>query len=168
MRLKRPTQEQRGLRHSSSIWSCSRWGLASRHVTTPLVRSYRTFSPLPEMPKHLLGRMFSAPLSVGSPRLRVTKHPALWSPDFPRSRNATARPSSLLVYVVYPEIPRQTELFCPPQPKRIHPTRKADLHPVKNDSIKALCESSANTGVSLTSGSNLHRYSKRYNIKTNY
>lgn len=31
-----------------------------------------------------LGCVFSVPLSVGSPRLRVTKHRALWSPDFPR------------------------------------------------------------------------------------
>jgi len=31
-----------------------------------------------------LGGVFSVPLSVGSPRLGVTKHPALWSSDFPR------------------------------------------------------------------------------------
>src|SRR5262249_13410059 len=29
------------------IWPCFRWGLPSRPVTRPLVRSYRTFSPLP-------------------------------------------------------------------------------------------------------------------------
>lgn len=28
---------------------------------------------------------FSAALSVGSPRLAVSQHPALWSPDFPHS-----------------------------------------------------------------------------------
>ena len=28
---------------------------------------------------------FSAALSVGSPRLAVSQHPALWSPDFPQS-----------------------------------------------------------------------------------
>jgi hypothetical protein len=28
------------------IWPCSVWGLPSRSVTGPLVRSYRTFSPL--------------------------------------------------------------------------------------------------------------------------
>jgi len=32
------------------IWPCSGWGLPSRHVTTPLVRSYRTISPLPTGP----------------------------------------------------------------------------------------------------------------------
>jgi len=31
----------------SPIWSCSRWGLPSRLVTRPLVRSYRTVAPLP-------------------------------------------------------------------------------------------------------------------------
>gem|GEM_PF-3280419 len=32
------------------IWPCSGWGLPSRHVTMPLVRSYRTISPLPTGP----------------------------------------------------------------------------------------------------------------------
>ena len=47
VRLKLPTRERRGPRHGSSIRNCSRWGLASRPVARPLVRSYRTFSPLP-------------------------------------------------------------------------------------------------------------------------
>src|SRR5690606_30272165 len=29
------------------IWACTGWGLPSRPVTRPLVRSYRTVSPLP-------------------------------------------------------------------------------------------------------------------------
>ena len=33
----------------SPMWACSGRGLASRRVTTPLVRSYRTFSPLPAL-----------------------------------------------------------------------------------------------------------------------
>ncbi len=33
--------------YSSPIWSCSEWCLPSRPVTRPLVRSYRTVSPLP-------------------------------------------------------------------------------------------------------------------------
>ncbi len=41
-----------------------------------------------------IGRVFSVPLSVGSPRLRVRKHPALWSPDFPRrSEERRGRPA---------------------------------------------------------------------------
>ena len=46
-RLKLPTRERDGPSHRSPIWNCSRRGLASRFVTKPLVRSYRTFSPLP-------------------------------------------------------------------------------------------------------------------------
>ena len=38
------------------IWPCTGWGLPSRPVARPLVRSYRTFSPLPatgrEAPRH--------------------------------------------------------------------------------------------------------------------
>ena len=53
-----------------------------------LVVSYTTVSPLPvprdvRFPK-AIGGLLSVALSVGSPRLGVTQHPALWSPDFPR------------------------------------------------------------------------------------
>jgi len=64
-----------------------------------LVRSYRTVSPLP--PQHVLrhdcgGGLFSVALSCESPRLAVSQHPALWSPDLPQSlRSAiTWSPSS--------------------------------------------------------------------------
>ena len=80
MRLEHPTRNQRGPRQRFPIWTCSGRGLKSRRVTTTLVRSYRTISPLPAE----TGCIFSVPLSVGSRRLRVTKRPALWSPDFPR------------------------------------------------------------------------------------
>ena len=49
-----------------------------------LVSSYLTVSPLP-VPSRAIGGLLSAALSVGSPRLGVTQHHALWSPDFPRS-----------------------------------------------------------------------------------
>ena len=39
------------------------------------------------------GGIFSVALSVGSPRLAVSQHPALWSPDFP---HFSARPLSRL------------------------------------------------------------------------
>jgi hypothetical protein len=67
------------------IWPCSGWGLPSRHVTMPLVRSYRTISPLPTGPRgrESVGGIFSVALSVRSPSLGVTQHPALRSPDFP-------------------------------------------------------------------------------------
>jgi len=46
-RLERPTRRRPGTSHRLSIWSCSGRGLLSRPVTRPLVRSYRTISPLP-------------------------------------------------------------------------------------------------------------------------
>jgi len=42
-----PTRGPSGPLDRPPIWNCSGWGLASRLVTKPLVRSYRTFSPLP-------------------------------------------------------------------------------------------------------------------------
>ena len=49
--FKQPTRERRGPRHSSPIWSCSRWGLPCHAALTPhAVRSYRTVSPLPRTP----------------------------------------------------------------------------------------------------------------------
>src|SRR5205807_3833423 len=55
-------------------------------VTRSAVRSYRTVSPLPAF----AGGLFSVALSRESPRLDVIQHPALWCPDFPRARNASA------------------------------------------------------------------------------
>lgn len=72
---------ENGAGHSfySPIRSCTRWGLPSRQVTLPLVRSYRTVSSLPQK----CGGLFSVALSLRSPSLAVSQHPALWSPDFP-------------------------------------------------------------------------------------
>ena len=39
------------------------------------------------------GVFFSAALSVGLPRLAVSQHPALWSPDFPHDARLLARPA---------------------------------------------------------------------------
>ena len=51
----------------------------------PLVRSYRTLSPLPVRARRpAIGGFLSVALSCGSPRLAVSQHPALWSPDLPR------------------------------------------------------------------------------------
>ena len=102
-RVKRPT---RGLGRASfgpSIRSCSRWGLPSRLVTQPLVSSCLTISPLPALAinfRHLIikthiscsliasrWRYVSVALSVGSPLLGVTQHPARWSSDFPPARS---------------------------------------------------------------------------------
>ena len=51
------------------------------------------------------GGLFSAALSLGSPPVAVSDHPALWSPDFPLQRVvALQRPFCLLrpyVYTMY-------------------------------------------------------------------
>jgi len=46
-----------------------------------LVVSYTTVSPLPLRKRR--GGLFSVALSRGSPRVGVTDHPVLWSPDLP-------------------------------------------------------------------------------------
>jgi len=64
-----------------------------------LVRSYRTVSPLPvRARKPAIGGLFSVALSCESPRLGVTQHPALRSPDVPRPGplRARTRPSGRL------------------------------------------------------------------------
>jgi len=86
--LLRPTQKLgRAALTRFPIRSCSRWGLPSFPWSPEeLVRSYRTFSPLPcEMggAQVTQGGIFSVALSIALPRLRVTEHPALWSSDFP-------------------------------------------------------------------------------------
>src|SRR4029453_15549871 len=52
------------------------------------------------------GGLFSVALSCGSPRLAVSQHPALWRPDFPRSRRtgtAAAQPAPPAGPVCHPE-----------------------------------------------------------------
>ena len=60
----------------------------------PLVRSYRTVSPSPVRSRPVtgpaIGGLFSVALSCGSPRLAVSQHPALRSPDLPRPGPAPA------------------------------------------------------------------------------
>jgi hypothetical protein len=73
-----------GRRTIPPIWSCSRWGLPSRPVTRPLVSSYLTISPLPGCIGGA-GRYVSVALSLRSPSLAVSQHPALRSSDFPRA-----------------------------------------------------------------------------------
>ena len=59
------------------------------------VGSYPTVSPLPVARKIApVGGLFSVALSIGSPRLGVTQHFALWSSDFPHpKRDAAIRPA---------------------------------------------------------------------------
>jgi len=61
----------------------------TKHPRSPwdLVRSYRTFSPLPEIfsdvRKMISGGILSVALSFALPRLHVMEHPALRCSDFP-------------------------------------------------------------------------------------
>lgn len=83
--LEQPTREQRGPRHCSPIWPCSRWGLPC-HGVLPRVRCALTapFHPYLCRIAAAIGGLLSAALSVDSRRPGVTWHRALWSPDFPR------------------------------------------------------------------------------------
>jgi hypothetical protein len=82
--------------HAAPIWSCSGWGFPC-HPGSPqgAVRSYRTVSPSPGASaltsRVRPGRLFSVALSVGSRRLASRKHPAYWSPDFPRLATRLSR-----------------------------------------------------------------------------
>ena len=72
-------------------------GCLAGRVATPPVVSYATFSPSPaEMQASLVGSLFLWSFSVGSPRLGVTQHRALWSSDFPHPAIAgRGRPAPL-------------------------------------------------------------------------
>ena len=75
------------------LWSCSGWGLPSQPVAWMLVSSYLAFPPLP-VPSGGHRRYISVALSLESPPLGVTQHPALWSSDFPQAANTAARDHS--------------------------------------------------------------------------
>ena len=85
LRCRRPhsraTRTRAGPTHGAPICPFSGWGLPSRAVADALVRSYRTVSAF--LGTEAPGVFFSVALSVGSPRPAVSRHPALWSPDFP-------------------------------------------------------------------------------------
>jgi hypothetical protein len=98
---------------ASLIRPCSGWGVPSRPVTRPLVRSYRTVSPLPPCVRSAaVCSLWHG--SCGSPRLAVGQHPALRRPEVPRSRvagTAATRPTpctSLLTRACGPPARRVT------------------------------------------------------------
>ena len=107
-RLQRPTRESiasrtdsRSPRRTAPCLVLLRVGFTKpAESPRPLVRSYRTFSPLPDpprLPDAAIGGVFSVALSLASRPVGVTDHPVLWSPDFPLARpRAGQRPSGLL------------------------------------------------------------------------
>jgi hypothetical protein len=85
------------------IWPCSGWGLHSRPVARSLVSSYLAISPLLRFAS---GRCVSVALSVGSPLLGVTQHPARWSSDFPPRYSRGGRPVYLALHGYYTPVIR--------------------------------------------------------------
>src|SRR5947207_6565709 len=80
-----------------------------------LVRSCRTVAPLPvRRPRGCvaIGGFLSVALSCGSPRLGVTQHPALWSPDVPRAGQAGTRPPGRLTTVPHGTGPGPASRLC--------------------------------------------------------
>ena len=79
--------ESRGGQPAIPAWPCSGWGLPS-HPGLPGCWWSLTppFHPCRLVKNTNVGGLFSVALSVGSRRLGVTQHPALWSPDFPPTR----------------------------------------------------------------------------------
>src|SRR5579884_951238 len=95
------------------VWPCSGWGLPSRPghpgrwcaltapfhpclCVSPRHVHVRVTTPCTRACCHAIGGLFSVALSCGSPRLGVTQHPALRSPDVPRTGRcpyAAARPT---------------------------------------------------------------------------
>src|SRR3954467_9023961 len=74
---------------------CSGWGLPS-HTGHPVCGGllHRRFT----LTSASAGGLFSVALSRGSPRVAVSDHPALWSPDVPRRQvSPPTRPPSRLV-----------------------------------------------------------------------
>ena len=76
------------------VWPCSGWGLPSRtgHPVrwwslAPPIHPYRARTPGP-------GGLLSVALSRGSPRVGVTHHPALRSPDGPRRAEPRGPPDA--------------------------------------------------------------------------
>src|SRR3954452_18762576 len=78
---------------------CSGWGLSSRRGHPPRSCALTApFHPYLYRVASAIGGLFSVALSCESPRLGVTQHPALWSPDVPRPGplRARTRPSGRL------------------------------------------------------------------------
>ena len=77
-----PTRPDRARRGGRAVMPCSRWGLPSH--PSHLGCWCALTAPFHPYPAHRLGGILSVALARGSPRVAVSNHRALWSPDFPR------------------------------------------------------------------------------------
>lgn len=84
------TRETSVGRTSLSLFALLRMGFATRHVTMPVGVSYTSVSPLPD-PLRAIGGLFSVALSTEFPRLAVSQHSVLRSPDFPLGSQPSGR-----------------------------------------------------------------------------
>jgi hypothetical protein len=76
-----PGSFERATLQRSPIWSCSGWGLPCQPCHQGCGELLPRLFTL--TPRHDRGGIFSVALSLGSPPVAVSDHPALWSSDFP-------------------------------------------------------------------------------------
>jgi hypothetical protein len=124
-RLRRPSST---LRCSATLLALLQVGFAEPPESPrALVVSYTAVSPLPTVAEATTGGLLSVALSRGSPRVGVTHHPALWSPDFPRRSSLPdrrGRPAgSSAVLVSLRETATDLRLFPPAKPRPGHTSR---------------------------------------------
>src|SRR6185312_16353934 len=125
-----------------------------------LVRSYRTVSPLP-VRRSAIGGLLSVALSCESPRLAVSQHPALWSPDLPRSDPGRARPDrghladspSMQGYGIIPAVDRDTVAVYQEKAQEWR-SRRGD----RGDGLGAEFRSAAGPGPVVDLGCGVGRY----------
>ena len=109
-RLRRPQAAYPGLEWSgpllAPVWPCSRWGLPcrSRYRSRGALLPHRF--TLACAPERAIGGLLSVALSIASRRPGITRHPALWSSDFPRRAQGTPR-SSLASHIRVVKVPRR-------------------------------------------------------------
>ena len=96
-RLRRRQAAYPGFRRSgpllTPVWPCSRWGLPcrSRYRSRGALLPHRF--TLACAPERAIGGLLSVALSIASRRPGITRHPALWSSDFPRHPQRMPRSS---------------------------------------------------------------------------
>ena len=98
-----------------SVRSCSRWGLPSR--VSHLARWWSLTPPFHSHPRPYGSQAtcFLLHSSVGSPRLGVTQHRALWSSDFPRAHSGTRDcPACLGTAAILPRLTRHSKPTAEP------------------------------------------------------
>jgi len=103
------TRERDGQPHSSSIRSCSRWGLPSQTVTCLLVSSCLTVPPLPENEDLALGGLFLWHFPWGHPHWTLSSTLPCGAPTFLRYKYP--RLSDLLAFLIIHELITRSQMF---------------------------------------------------------